>query len=177
MMTAFISLWAIASFGLGQEVEAPSPSPRLAAVVFAMNHGFEIPRQQLVVANEVIFNKIFDSPRESDDRATKLPAEQTMADSAAIARLLGPSVRTGSAPSLVSCVKSACYSTTDAYVLVVDELKNRDPGINIRLYWPASARDGRYMLSAAVVETARSGNGWVGTRFTIGPTKGIVNIR
>jgi hypothetical protein len=173
MVTAFIAFWMVA-FGFGQTAQAPASSPRMAAVAFAASHGFEIPRHHLVVATEVTFNEHFDTPRERGDRATTLSAEQMRADTSNIARFLGPDITTGSASGAVRCEKSRCYATSDEYVLAVDELKNSDPGVYIRLYWPSSAQGGRYMLSHVVVETTRSGDGWVGTRFTFGPKTGIV---
>ena len=77
------------------------PSPRLAAIAFAVTHGFEIPRVNLIVANEIETGQVNHGRGSPNDRARSLPVEQGMRDSQAIARFLGPDVKfsiTGTRP-------------------------------------------------------------------------------
>jgi hypothetical protein len=145
------------------------PSPRLAAIAFAVANGFEIPRANLIVANEVETGMTNDVPRTANDRARSLPVEVTLRDSQAVARFLGLDVKTAPVSEIRECPQRLCFNPTKSWVLLVDELKNDGTGVYIKLYAPMTEAGGRGVLFHAIVDTARSGSGWVATKFTFGP--------
>ena len=154
-----------------QSAQVPKvyPSPRLAAIAFAVANGFEIPRANLIVANEVETGMTNDVPKSANDRARTLPVEVTLRDSQALAKFLGPDVKTAPVAEIRQCPQRNCFNPTKSWVLLVDDLKNDGAGVYIKLYAPMTEAGGRGVLVHAIVETAKSGSGWVATRFTSGP--------
>jgi hypothetical protein len=148
---------------------AQSSSPRMAAVEFALRNGFDIPRANLVVALEVRYGGVSDIPRTATDRSTTLPPEVVLRDAREIAALLGPDVTVKSALPLVLCPQRRCYAAADVPVLVVDELKNDEPGIYVKLYLPAQA-EAQALLRHAIVDVEQTPAGWTATRFRRVPT-------
>ena len=158
-------------------LEAESPgqapvfrSPRLAAVAFAIKNGFEIPRANLVVAHEIDFGAVRDTPRVPTDRRDTLSRDEILRDAADIAQLLGPGVTTSATDTLVTCTPRPCFASGTKIVLGVDELKNAETGVLIRLFTPATTTD-RPAMTQAIVDTAREPAGWSATRFTRPPQK------
>jgi hypothetical protein len=141
------------------------PSPRLAAVAFAIENGYNIPRTNVVVANEPTYGGTNDVPRLPTDRRTKLPQEETIKDAEAIAKLLGPEVRTGWARELLQCPRSSnnCTLTTGVAVLVIEELPNNETVSMLKFYTPGKS------LYWAQVDTQKTAAGWIATRFASGP--------
>src|SRR5436190_19191050 len=137
------------------------PSPRLAAVAFAIRNGYNIPRTDVVVANEPTYGGTNDVPRLPTDRRTKLPREETMKDAEAIAKLLGPEVRTGWARELLQCPRSSnnCTLTTNVAVFVVEELPNNETVSMLKFYAAGKS------LYWAQVDTQKTEAGWIATRF------------
>jgi hypothetical protein len=142
------------------------PSPRLAAVAFAIQNGFKLPRANLIVANEVAHGDTVDVPRLPTDRRTTLPLEETLRDAEAIATLLGPGVKTGWAKDLLRCsTKSwgSCVASTSASVLAVDEPPNNEMAVRVKFYAPGAR------IYYATVEIQKQASGWVATRFSTEP--------
>jgi hypothetical protein len=156
-----------------QATQSVFPSPRLAAVDYAIRNGFEIPQGNLVVANEVTFGGISDVPRAAFDRRTMLPLEETLRDAEAIARLLGADVKTGWAKDLVLCPERRCYASTTTSVFVIEELAN-GPGVYMKLYAPATGTGDRATLNHASVKTEQRGSGWFATGYEFAPKKLVV---
>ena len=164
-------LAGIVTAGVLQSPQAPTvyPSPRLAAIAFAVANGFEIPRTNLVVANEVETGMTNDVPKTANDRARSLPVEVTLRDSQAVAKFLGPDVKTAPVAQLRECPQRNCFNPTKSWVLLVDDLKNDGTGVYIKLYAPMTDAGVRGVLLHAIVDTAKSGSGWIATKFTFGP--------
>jgi hypothetical protein len=141
------------------------PSPRLAAVAFAIANGYNIPRTNVVVANEPTYGGTNDVPRLPTDRRTKLPQEETMKDAEAIAKLLGPNVKTGWARELLQCPRSSnnCTLTTSVAVFVIEELPNNETVSMLKFYTAGKS------LYWAGVDTHKTEAGWIATRFVSGP--------
>jgi len=157
---------------IGQSPQAPTvyPSPRLAAVAFAIRNGYNIPRTNVAVANEVTYGGINDVKRLPTDRRTTLPLEETLRDAEALAKLLGPDVKTGWARELLACPRnsSECTLTTGVSVFVVEELPNNEMGVNMKFYAP-----GKRMCMAGV-EVQRQPSGWIATKFYAAPFGGCL---
>jgi len=114
-------------------------------------------------------------PVQPNDRSTKLPVEQTVADSAQVAALLGPRVRTAWANTVLTCPprqSQPCYTSTDADVLLVEEIKNNDSGLAIK-FFPAGGAGQR--MSITLVEISKRGDGWIATGF--GGTRRVASAR
>lgn len=145
-------------------------SPRLAAVAFAIKNGFEIPRANLVVAHEIDFGALRDRPRVPTDRRDTLSRDEILRDAADIAQLLGPGVTTSATTTLVTCTPRPCFASGATIVLGVDELKNNETAVLIRLFTPSTTTE-RAAMTQAAVDTSRQQAGWIATRFTRPPQK------
>jgi hypothetical protein len=152
-------------FGQSAPVPAVHPSPRLAAVAFAIQNGYNLPRTNMVVANEVTYGGTSDVPRLRTDRRTTLPVEETMRDAQALAKLLGPEVKTGWARELLDCPRNSnlCKLKTSVSVLVVEELANNETGVLMKFYAPDQP------IYMALVETQKQSSGWTAKEFSVRP--------
>jgi hypothetical protein len=156
---------------LAQSAPTVFPSPRLAAVAYAVAHGFEIPRTNVILANEIETGQINHGRGSPNDRARSLPVEESLRDSRAVAALLGPNARTAPVAQIVSCPERRCFASTTAHALLVDDLKDDSTGVGIKLYSPGTGAGDRGTLIQAVVNTAKAPTGWTATGFTMGPTR------
>ena len=117
MVTVVAVSFAAFAHAFAQSPPTVYPSPRLAAVDYAISHGFEIPRTN------------------------------------------------------VSCPERRCFASTKAHALLVDDLKDDDTGIYIKLYSPGTGADDRGTLVQAIVNTAKAPGGWTATGFTRVPQR------
>jgi hypothetical protein len=169
-----VAVLVVASAGLVPALaQSPTvfPSPRLAAVAWAVANGFEIPRTNIILANEIETGQVNHGRGSPNDRARSLPLEESLRDSRAVAALLGPGVKTGPVAEIVSCPERRCFASTTAHALLVDDLKDDSTGVYIKLYSPGTQPGDRGTLLHAIVNTARVPAGWSATGFTTGPTR------
>jgi hypothetical protein len=159
---------------LAQSASEVFPSPRLAAVAYAVAHGFEIPRTNIVLANEIETGQFSHGRGSPNDRARSLPVGESLRDSRAVAAMLGPGVRTAPVAEIVSCPERRCFASTKAHALLVDDLKDDSTGVYIKLYSPGTGAGDRGTLLHAIVNTAKTPTGWTATGFSTGPTRIIL---
>lgn len=170
------ALLASSLFPQSEPPQHPITSQRTAAVRFAIENGFEIPRTNIVVALETLIQG-------GRFRSTTLFSSQERGrDAEELARLVGPTVRTVRAQDVLSCPESRCYASTNLSVLAVEGPFTDPPGtphgsestgIYIKVYSPERS-DSRAKLYNCVVDTERRGSDWFGTRFRVAPNSFIV---
>jgi hypothetical protein len=142
-------------------------SPRVAALLYAKEHGLELPRDSLLVAWESTFDMI--------GGGKPSPAAILEQDAGVIARAIGPKVRTASAPDFMECKGTRCATSSRYSVLLVSEAKpstdkGKGIGVLIRLFQPGPNKDGsQRTVTDLIVDVEPSGNGWVGVRNRIEP--------
>ena len=156
---------------LAQSPPTVYPSPRLAAVAYAVAHGFDIPRSNVILANEIETGQFNHGRGSPNDRARSLPVEESLRDSRAVAALLGPNVKTAPVAEIVSCPARNCFASTKAHALLVDDLKDDSTGIYIKLYSPGTKVGDHGTLLQAIVNTAKAPTGWTATGFTVAPQR------
>jgi hypothetical protein len=91
-----------------------------------------------------------------------------MDDSRAIARMLGIDDKTAWAKELVECSGTRCATSNDTHILVVEEQKNEDPTVRVKLYSPGRR------LTSAIVYVRRLQNGWQATHYEERPYTVVV---
>ena len=79
---------------------APSPYPRVAAVQFALQNGWQFPKTNVIVAIEAFFGAVDGHP----DRKSINDQEKEALE---IAKLLGPDVKTARAVQKLDCPQGA----------------------------------------------------------------------
>jgi hypothetical protein len=141
-------------------------SPRVAAVLYAMQHGFEMPCDSLLVAWQSTFDMIG-----GGKSSAAAVLEQ---DAGVIARAISPKVRTASAPEFIECKGTRCATSSRYSVLLVSEpdasSKGKGTGVLIRLFAPGTGKDGSARtLTDVLVDVEPAGDGWVGVRNRIEP--------
>jgi hypothetical protein len=171
MVTVLVLVFAAFAQGLAQSRPAVYPSPRLAAVAYAVAHGFEIPRTNIILANEIETGQFNHGRGSPNDRARSLPVAEAARDSRAVAALLGPNVQTAPVAQIVSCPERNCFASTKAHALLVDDLKDDSTGVQIKLYSPGTGTSDRGALVQAIVNTAKAPTGWTATGFTLAPQR------
>jgi hypothetical protein len=146
--------------------EAPL-SARVAAVRFALDNGWKIPDENLVVAVESQFNNVVDGAIVNSAEVDRLR------DASAIARLIGPAVTTGAAAQMLTCRQHKCVPAAGRGVAVISEPEATGKGIaviGIQVYLPSSDPKFDGLLLTGVIELEQRGAGWVGARNRAGPT-------
>lgn len=136
----------------------PSSYPRVAAVRFAIQNGWKFPKTDVVVAIDAFFGAV-------DGHPDKKSVDDQEKEALEIAKLLGPDVKTAWATQRLDCQKSGrppC-SARDVSVIIVGGLYVDQPSSYIQDYSPGT-------LTHAVVELEKRDDGWVGTRYKLGPS-------
>jgi hypothetical protein len=143
-------------------------TPRAAAVRYVREHGMEIPSQDVVVALDTLFQNI-------DSKGQPFTQTELERDALEIARILGPTARTGAAAAWLRCEKSKCVPSTSTSVLVVNQAENS--GVFMRLYAAADCPpDNCGVESIVVVDVESRDGGWIGVRNRLGPSTVSVQI-
>jgi hypothetical protein len=155
---SLVSLAFLGSIVASSSVQSTVSSARVAAVRFALAQGWQLPTTNAVVALETTFGW-------PDGTPVKQSAEETAREAAEIAKLLGPSVRTGRAGDHVLCPERRCYAANDVWVIIVDGLAAGEIDIRIRVFAPDAVRNQPSTLTSAVIDLERRENGWIGTRY------------
>jgi hypothetical protein len=148
-------------------------TPRAAAVRYVREHGLEIPSQDVVVALDTVFQNI-------DSKVQPFTQAELERDALEIARILGPTARTGAAAAWLRCEKSNCVPSTSTSVLVVNQAEDSGSGgtaVFMRLFAPADCPpDYCAVKSLVVVDVEFRDGSWVGLRNRIGPSKVSVKV-
>src|SRR5262245_44009247 len=130
-ITATIAICLATTIGPGVSTRQQTQFPRLAAVRFAIENGWKLPKTNIVVVVETHLGAI-------DGRPVPQSDAQRLEETELIAKLLGPGAKTGAAKDYLSCRGSICSTSTDAYVLVVNGLYQGETDVLINLHTPPS---------------------------------------
>jgi len=138
--------------------------PRVAAVRFVLEQGWQVPRADIVVLTDTHLGAV-------DGHPVIQTASEKEKETVLIANLLGPGARIGVASKYLSCSPPwACVTSTDSYVLYVSGLYQGEADCQVVLYVPHSRNSGTEAATHALLELGRLGsNDWVGVRYKAGP--------
>lgn len=165
-MTTFVLLALLIPASLRGDQGAAPVTARVAAVRYAIEHGLEIPRSNIVVAEDTLYAM----PHPPSSRMT---AELASSEARDIAKVLGQGVRTGRASEFLQCPKWRCELTTGTSLLLVNE-PDEENTILIRAYSPPERPDALVMLAQVIVHLQEREHGWVAVAHSMGPTRGAI---
>jgi hypothetical protein len=164
-------LMFVCAFGAG--AQAIAPSPRVAAVQYALANGLQLDASRTVVIAETNYMRQH-APKESTS------ASQRSSDAQAIARLIGVSVQVAAAKDVLECVRNYCAASDLQSVLTVDEpgAAEGGQGVLLQVYSPSQtpSTTSRGTTTLMVVKVRREGTGWIGVDKLAGPSVAPVRI-
>ena len=169
----------ILALGLTASAQSPSPSPsptptpvwssRVAALKFALANGINKPTGEIVVAEDAYFGAV-------DGYPAPLSPEDTKREARDMAALLGPDVKVVRAIDYLICqgrAGSGCAPSRNISVFIVGGLwKDNTPGSYVQLYMPGlpETPSSQASLVHGAIDLERIGDGWIATRFRLGPS-------
>jgi hypothetical protein len=165
MTTLLFCAGALVSPAASFEDQSATPHPRLAAVRFAIENGWQFPKDVVLAAET--FVRMPDGPR-----PIPRSPEEDATENQQIATLLG-GVKIGRTRDYLSCPSDflgpSCLTTTNDYFLVVGRPFVGQSGVILSLYTPPGRNNGREAVTQASVKLERRGAEWTAIHYGVQP--------
>ena len=159
---AVVMISAAAAAGQSPEPAQPASSARVAAVRFAIQNGWKFP------STNIVLSAVFDR---GIMHASPITRNQSAANEE-ITRLLGPGVKAEWPNKYLDCAndRGPCWAKGDVSVLEVGEMLTDSTDVSI-VFYAAPLKSGEpSTVTRAVIEMEKRGGGWVGKRYSMGPS-------
>jgi hypothetical protein len=160
VMALLVLSWGfVCAPGLAAVTQHSPAMPRLAAVRFAIENGWNL-RDAVVIVESTI--------AVVDGTPIKQSELEQVQETSAIANFLGEGTKTGRARDYLTCPSPAmCFPApgVSKKVLVVNRPMVGSSGVLVLFFTPASPEGGRETLTKAIIEVEQRSNGWSGIRY------------